>query len=164
MGIMYLFRQNGGANYTYTMAACQEGENMKIRLTMPGAAIAVEVAEHQAKNMFKELAAQLLGMEPVKVVKRQMPVKVAGGTVGTATEAVVNPEERKPGYTNPEDSPPVTERPGDEPVPVSSAVHNATQGFKGFLYIRCENCGKEGGSVQRNRLNPTAVPVVTKRS
>lgn len=26
MGIMYLFRQNGGANYTYTMAACQERE------------------------------------------------------------------------------------------------------------------------------------------
>ena len=54
---------------------------MKIRLTMPGAAIAVEVTDHQAKNMFKELAAQLLGMEPVKVVKMQMPVKVASETV-----------------------------------------------------------------------------------
>lgn len=118
---------------------------MKIRLTMPGAAIAVEVADHQAKNMFKELAAQLLGMEPVKVVKMQMPVKVAGGTVGTATEAVANPEEREQECTDTESSSSVTEKPENAPVPVSSAVHNATQGFKGFLYIRCENCGKGRG-------------------
>jgi len=122
-----------------------EGEIMKIRLTMPGAAIAVEVTDHQAKNMFKELAAQLLGMEPVKVVKMQMPVKVDSETVEAVTEAVANPEEQEPEYTNPEDSLPGTEKPENAPVPVSSAVHNTNQGFKGFLYIRCENCGKERG-------------------
>jgi len=122
-----------------------KGEIMKIRLTMPGAAIAVEVAEHQAKNMFKELAAQLLGMEPVKVVKMQMPVKVASETIEAATEAVASPEEREPECTDPEGSSSVTERPEDAPVPVSSAVHNADQGFKGFLYIRCESCGKGRG-------------------
>ena len=43
------------------------------------------------------------------------------------------------------DRSPVTEVLAKPSVPPVPAVHNPEQGDKGFLYIRCEECGKEKG-------------------
>lgn len=90
---------------------------VKIKITKPGNTVAVDFEEAEAEEMFKGIAATLLGMDMRDQAEKAIP-EVAPAQVAAE----------------------------DRPVPVPAAEEpekKETCRHSGFLYIKCENCGSE---------------------
>lgn len=103
---------------------------MKVRVSMQGATAVVELEENKAGKVFKELAGQLL-------------IYGLGGNE-TMNEPFNEPEEEVLAEPEPERTEPVPEEEQEEDEVSEKKVPLmlSSQGYKGFLYIKCSKCGE----------------------
>lgn len=90
---------------------------VKIKITKPGNTVAVDFEEAEAEEMFKGIAATLLGMKALEDQGRKVSLPENAPAQVTAEDRLVEVEET------------VEEK----------EMHR----HSGFLYIKCENCGSE---------------------
>lgn len=123
---------------------------MKVRLTIPGAAVAVEMEDGQATRVFKELAGQLIGVDEPKKVQIKPRLKILCKGLDKATEA--EKQEVQEAFESTIDTyleakeiansdlpeEPTESAPADKP-------DKPIKDYKGFLYIKCESCGNVRG-------------------
>ena len=126
---------------------------MKVRLSMPGASVSMEYDDSRAKSIFQDLAGRLIGAEgsgtvrippaitcnisaPVSDQLKQEIQEALEDSVVTVMESEESEEPVPEGDDSDlEDEVPELTEAG---LPVLDS-----QGYKGFLHIRCESCGKE---------------------
>ena len=97
---------------------------MKLRISIPGMYIAMEMEEEQARKTFRKLAEQLW----IIGGKKQFPA-----------------EETLPDQ--------VPEAPLMEAVPEQPDEKIISPGYGGYLYIKCPVCGKVKGFCAKTRIN-----------
>lgn len=119
---------------------------MKIKIMKPGAAVTMEFEEMEAEEMFKDIAARMIGIE-----------RRSGEVEGTVPAKSPRPEEYK-----------ITSSPikitGIAPAQTAAEEVKAPdpgQGDRhsGFLYIKCEHCGNERAYCQKA---PSGYSICTK--
>ena len=119
---------------------------MKIRISMPGAYMVMDMEEGQARTTFHKLAESLwligsrgqkqqegvaVEPEPVQESTEEVHPGQEGQEVGTVVEAAGTSEEE-----------------GEEPAPKIISA-----GYGGYLYMKCPACGKIRGFCAKTRLN-----------
>lgn len=102
---------------------------MKLRISIPGMYIAMEMEEEQARKTFRKLAEQLW----IIGGKKQCPP----------------PREEKKLDQVPE----VSETPLMEAVPEQTDEKIISSGYGGYLYIKCPVCGKVKGFCAKTRIS-----------
>lgn len=120
---------------------------MKVRVTMPGSYMVVEMEEEQAHRIFRKIVELLcvsgsrntIGKEPV----RTEPSVLQPELLPPAPIFVPKVEE-EPVLEGLEE----TESETEEPV-----IQNISIGYGGFLYIKCPDCGKIKGFCAKVRLS-----------
>lgn len=134
---------------------------MKVRISIPGAVVTMEMEDNQAVKTFRELAGRLIGTEPSGVVKIRPPealqekVKAfADGMLGnylstadTGSEDVLAPAQSDESAGSAEPTEPAEA--ADQPVPHDTPA----QQYKGFLYIHCEKCEAVKGFCAKEPIN-----------
>lgn len=93
---------------------------VKIKITKPGNTVAVDFEEAEAEEMFKGIAATLLGMKTVEEQGRKVSLP-----------------ENAPAQVAAED------RPAPILTPVKEVDQKEIHRHRGFFYIKCEHCGSE---------------------
>ncbi|MDO4328739.1 MAG: hypothetical protein Q4C66_05325 [Lachnospiraceae bacterium] len=113
---------------------------MKIRVSMPGAYMAMELEEEKAKQVFRKMTELLCltgAVHPVKKVQEPEPVS-AKIDVETGTEEIAE--------ADPEED--TLEAPAPQPFAMPEkefAPPKASAQYSGFLHIRCHSCGNAKG-------------------
>lgn len=137
---------------------------MKVRISIPGAVVSMELEDERAVKTFRELAGRLIGTEPAGAVKIKPPevlqekVKaLVDDTIGSCmtTEESTNEDELAPAQSDEPAEPaePIESEQPNEPAEPTEPLEPAepmphyppTRKYKGFLYIQCEKCQEVKG-------------------
>ena len=120
---------------------------MKVRISIPGAVVSIEMEDNRAEKTFRELAGKLIGVG----AEIQPRAKILCKGFKDA------PEEEKQrvqvlfdstidNYLTAKGITPDTVAPAQPAEPADQVPHYPLiQKYKGFLYIKCEECGEVRG-------------------
>lgn len=119
---------------------------MKVRISMPGVYMVMDMEEGQARAAFRKLA-ESMWLIGSRGQKPQESVAVEPGPVQEPTEEV-HPGQEGRGVGTVVEAAGTSEEEGEEPAPkiISS-------GYGGYLYMKCPVCGKTRGFCAKACLN-----------
>lgn len=123
---------------------------MKVRISMPGSYVTMELEEDRAVKIFRELSGTLLGIEPAGKTEVRPVIKMSVPNVAHALEAVTEQLERSILESAKVVEAEETEKVSDM-IPASDDKPGRT--YKGFLYIRCQGCGRIRGFCTKEPLS-----------
>lgn len=121
---------------------------MKVRVSMPGVYMAMDMEEERARLVFHKLAESLwlMGSRSQKALEDR-PAEKAERTEYAAPNYVIEPEP-VPELVEDAEVPEIAQKEEADPEPKIIST-----GYGGYLYMKCHACGKTRGFCAKTRLN-----------